>query len=247
MIDIDVSVALPPSFESAQHIATAEKLGYRRAYLYDTPFEGDDVWLDLHRAAALTTTIELGPGSADSDATPPVGQRRADRITASTGAGARCDLIRHRVLQPRSHRPAADPMVVHGGLYPCLPGTIGRRGRRLGGRRHQVDAHLGASRCAALANPAVDRRNRAQGRPRRKADRRRRTDLHVQRRGRAARLRACSGSRGGYRHRRRGRPGRRTGPRWRSVPHGRRRIISSIRPRVPTRYAKCPVGPPGSM
>jgi alkanesulfonate monooxygenase SsuD/methylene tetrahydromethanopterin reductase-like flavin-dependent oxidoreductase (luciferase family) len=58
---IDVSVALPPSFESAEHIATAEKLGYRRAYLYDTPFEGDDVWLHLHRAAALTTTIELGP------------------------------------------------------------------------------------------------------------------------------------------------------------------------------------------
>ncbi|OBI51706.1 5,10-methylene tetrahydromethanopterin reductase [Mycobacterium kyorinense] len=61
MTDIDVSVALPPSFESAEHIATAEELGYRRAYLYDTPFEGDDVWLDLHRAAALTTTIELGP------------------------------------------------------------------------------------------------------------------------------------------------------------------------------------------
>lgn len=61
MTEIDVSVALPPSFEAAQHIATAEKLGYRRAYLYDTPFEGRDVWLDLHRAAQLTTTIELGP------------------------------------------------------------------------------------------------------------------------------------------------------------------------------------------
>jgi 5,10-methylenetetrahydromethanopterin reductase len=59
MIDIDVSVALPPSFESAAHIATAEQLGYRAAYLYDTPFEGDDVWLDLHRAAEATTTIEL--------------------------------------------------------------------------------------------------------------------------------------------------------------------------------------------
>jgi 5,10-methylenetetrahydromethanopterin reductase len=59
--DIEVSVALPPSFESATHIAAAEKLGYRRAYLYDTPFEGSDVWLDLHRAATLTTTIGLGP------------------------------------------------------------------------------------------------------------------------------------------------------------------------------------------
>ena len=61
MTDIEVSVALPPSVESPQHIATAEKLGYCRAYLYDTPFEGDDVWLDLHRAAELTTTIGLGP------------------------------------------------------------------------------------------------------------------------------------------------------------------------------------------
>lgn len=61
MTDIDVSVALPPSFESAQHIATAERLGYRRAYLYDTAFEGDDVWLHLYRAAERTTTIGLGP------------------------------------------------------------------------------------------------------------------------------------------------------------------------------------------
>lgn len=62
MTDIDVSVALPPSFESDRHIAAAESLGYRRAYLFDTPFQGDDVWLGLHRAAALTTRIELGPG-----------------------------------------------------------------------------------------------------------------------------------------------------------------------------------------
>jgi len=62
MTAIDVSVALPPAFESAHHIATAEKLGYRRAYLYDTPFEGGDLWLTLHRAAELTTSIELGPG-----------------------------------------------------------------------------------------------------------------------------------------------------------------------------------------
>ncbi|WP_102418571.1 LLM class flavin-dependent oxidoreductase [Mycobacterium sp. 4858] len=61
MTAIDVSVALPPSFESAEHIVAAEKLGYRRAYLYDTPFGGDDVWLGLHRAAERTTTIELGP------------------------------------------------------------------------------------------------------------------------------------------------------------------------------------------
>lgn len=59
---IDVSVALPASFESAEHIAAAEALGYRRGYLFDTPFEGGDAWECLHRAAQLTTTIELVPG-----------------------------------------------------------------------------------------------------------------------------------------------------------------------------------------
>ena len=61
MVDINVSVALPASAESARHIATAEQLGYRGAYIYDTPFEGSDVWLALHDAARATTSIRLGP------------------------------------------------------------------------------------------------------------------------------------------------------------------------------------------
>ncbi|WIX76749.1 LLM class flavin-dependent oxidoreductase [Amycolatopsis carbonis] len=61
MVDIHVSVALPASAESAEHIATAEQLGYRSAYVYDTPFEGSDVWLALHDAAKATTRIRLGP------------------------------------------------------------------------------------------------------------------------------------------------------------------------------------------
>lgn len=58
---IHLSVALPASAESTGHIAEAERLGYRRAYLYDTPFEGGDVWLGLHDAARATTRIGLGP------------------------------------------------------------------------------------------------------------------------------------------------------------------------------------------
>lgn len=61
MVDIHVSVALPASAESHKHIATAEQLGYGCAYLYDTPFEGSDVWLALHEAAKVTTRIKLGP------------------------------------------------------------------------------------------------------------------------------------------------------------------------------------------
>jgi 5,10-methylenetetrahydromethanopterin reductase len=62
MTDIDITVGLPPTQDSAHHIAIAERLGYAGAYLFDTPFEGDDVWHQLHRAADLTSTIELGPG-----------------------------------------------------------------------------------------------------------------------------------------------------------------------------------------
>src|ERR1700761_4210894 len=116
MLEIDVSVALPPSFESAEHIAAAEELGYRRAYLYDTPFEGDDVWLDLHRAAELTTTIELGPAVliptqrhplVNAAQTVSLHRLAPRRVVPSFGTG----------FSSRSHRPAADPVVVHGDLY----------------------------------------------------------------------------------------------------------------------------------
>ncbi|MFI5612665.1 LLM class flavin-dependent oxidoreductase [Amycolatopsis sp. NPDC051903] len=61
MADIHLSVALPASPEAADHIATAERLGYRGAHIYDTPFEGGDVWQALHDAAKVTTRIRLGP------------------------------------------------------------------------------------------------------------------------------------------------------------------------------------------
>ncbi|SHQ39326.1 LLM class flavin-dependent oxidoreductase [Mycobacteroides abscessus] len=62
MVNIEVSVGLPPTRESAEIIAWAEQLGYSRAYLFDTPFEGEDVWYQLHRAAEATSSIGLSPG-----------------------------------------------------------------------------------------------------------------------------------------------------------------------------------------
>jgi 5,10-methylenetetrahydromethanopterin reductase len=40
----------------------AERLGYRRAWVYDTPALQLDVWVTLARAAERTRRIELGPG-----------------------------------------------------------------------------------------------------------------------------------------------------------------------------------------
>lgn len=44
------------------HVALAESLGYRRAWLYDSPAVITDVWMTLARCAERTTRIGLGPG-----------------------------------------------------------------------------------------------------------------------------------------------------------------------------------------
>lgn len=62
MTDVELSVGLPPTSEVPQHFAYAEALGYTQGYVFDTAFQGDDIWYQLHRAAQATTTLRLGPG-----------------------------------------------------------------------------------------------------------------------------------------------------------------------------------------
>lgn len=59
---MDISCAFPPVPATPDHIALAERLGYRRAWVYDTPALQLDVWATLARAAERTRRIELGPG-----------------------------------------------------------------------------------------------------------------------------------------------------------------------------------------
>jgi 5,10-methylenetetrahydromethanopterin reductase len=59
---MDMSCAFPPVPDTPDHIALAERLGYRRAWVYDTPALQLDVWMTLARAAERTRRIELGPG-----------------------------------------------------------------------------------------------------------------------------------------------------------------------------------------
>jgi 5,10-methylenetetrahydromethanopterin reductase len=59
---IKISAQFATSLHSPDHIATAEQLGYDRAWLFDTPHESPDVWMMLALAAERTTTIGLGPG-----------------------------------------------------------------------------------------------------------------------------------------------------------------------------------------
>jgi 5,10-methylenetetrahydromethanopterin reductase len=58
----DLSCAFATSMATPDHVAIAESLGYRRAWLYDSPALYPDVWVTLARCAERTSTIGLGPG-----------------------------------------------------------------------------------------------------------------------------------------------------------------------------------------
>ena len=57
-----LSCALVTNVNSPELIAEAERLGYHRAWLYDSPAIASDVWMALALAADRTSTIGLGPG-----------------------------------------------------------------------------------------------------------------------------------------------------------------------------------------
>ncbi len=59
---MEISCAFPPSPHVADHVVLAEQLGYRRAWLYDSPAFYPDVWVALTQAAMRTQRIGLGPG-----------------------------------------------------------------------------------------------------------------------------------------------------------------------------------------
>ncbi|WP_411088898.1 LLM class flavin-dependent oxidoreductase [Streptomyces sp. 061-3] len=59
---LDVSAAFATTLDTPEHVRIAEELGFRRAWLYDTPQQSPDVWMCLALAAERTHRIGLGPG-----------------------------------------------------------------------------------------------------------------------------------------------------------------------------------------
>jgi 5,10-methylenetetrahydromethanopterin reductase len=57
----DISAAFPPALDTPDHVQLAEELGFRRAWLFDSPAYLHDVWMTLARAAECTERIGLGP------------------------------------------------------------------------------------------------------------------------------------------------------------------------------------------
>ena len=62
MADVELSVGLPPTTKVPEWFKVAEDLGYAQGYVFDSVFQGDDVWYELHRAAEVTSRLRLGPG-----------------------------------------------------------------------------------------------------------------------------------------------------------------------------------------
>ncbi len=58
---MDISCGFPPSNDAVEHAVLAESLGYRRAWVYDSPALYGDVWVTLARMADRTERIGLGP------------------------------------------------------------------------------------------------------------------------------------------------------------------------------------------
>ena len=59
---IEISCAFATSLSTPDHVVAAERLGYHRAWLYDSPALYPDVWASLALAATRTSRIGLGPG-----------------------------------------------------------------------------------------------------------------------------------------------------------------------------------------
>jgi 5,10-methylenetetrahydromethanopterin reductase len=86
---MDLSCGFAPSAEAPDLVAVAEELGYRRAWMYDSPALYPDVWAGLSRAADRTSTIGLGTGVL-------VPSLRHVMVTAAAAAGL-ADLAPGRV------------------------------------------------------------------------------------------------------------------------------------------------------
>lgn len=59
---MDISCAFATSMDTPEHVVLAEQLGYRRAWLYDSPALYPEVFMTLARCAERTRRIGLGPG-----------------------------------------------------------------------------------------------------------------------------------------------------------------------------------------
>ncbi len=93
---MQISSAFPPGPHVIDHIVEAERLGYERAWLFDSPALYGDVWMIAALAAQRTTRIALGPAVLVPNLRSPLVQASAiatleqlapGRVVAAIGTG----------------------------------------------------------------------------------------------------------------------------------------------------------------
>jgi 5,10-methylenetetrahydromethanopterin reductase len=93
---MEISCAFATSLQTPEHVVAAERLGYRRAWCYDSPALYPDVWMVLALAAERTSRIGLGPGvlvpslrhpMVNAAATAALAELAPGRIAVAVGSG----------------------------------------------------------------------------------------------------------------------------------------------------------------
>ena len=93
---MEISCAFPPGPHAVDHIVEAERLGYERAWLFDSPALYGDIWVIAALAAERTTRIGLGPAVLVPNLRHPLTQASAiatleqlapGRVVAAIGTG----------------------------------------------------------------------------------------------------------------------------------------------------------------
>ena len=141
---MDVSAAFPPGPDTPDHIALAEELGFRRAWVYDSPALYSDVWVTLGRAADRTSRIGLGTGVL-------IPSLRHVMVTA---AALR---YRHSLMAGRTHGIHAEP-TTFGFKLAMWVDELRRCAARLGAAREDitVGAISGAVGTHATIPPRIE-------------------------------------------------------------------------------------------
>src|SRR4051795_11148388 len=91
-----LSCVFAPLMDTPDDIAIAERLGFERAWVFDTPHQSPDVFMTLGRAAERTDRIGLGPGvlvptlrhpMVNAAATASLAALAPDRVAVAFGTG----------------------------------------------------------------------------------------------------------------------------------------------------------------
>src|SRR5581483_7258583 len=108
---MDISCAFAPEPDTVEHIALAERLGYVRAWIYDSPALYLDLWATLVEAANRTERIGLGSGvtvarlrnvTVTASALLTAHIRAPGRITLGIGAGGSSTMMLGKKSTPWS-------------------------------------------------------------------------------------------------------------------------------------------------